>query len=188
MGSWMEIALRSFTQPRDAARDLIDRNLGWDIVLSAFIASSCLSTILFFSFDGGQVPEDFPFAAVFQAPLLLVSFFLASGVIVSLGINFVGQLVGGTGTVLHMMLIMAWFQVLQVGIQVVTYALLILIAPAAMLLQFVMFWYGIFIFVAFVAEAYGFENWFKSAVVSLAGFISSIAALAGILSLVLIGG
>ena len=55
MGSWMEIALRSFTQPRDAARDLIDRNLGWDIVLSAFIASSCLSTILFFSFDGGQV-------------------------------------------------------------------------------------------------------------------------------------
>lgn len=188
MSVWGEIAKLSFTQPRYAARALLDMNLGWNVIWSAFIAASCLSTILFFSFDGGELPPDFPFAEVFQSPMLMVSFFVGSGVLVSLGINFISNLIGGKGALSSIMLIMAWFQILQVGIQIVIYFLMILILPAALLLQFALFWYGLYIFVAFVAEAYGFQSLFKAGVASLAGFIASIASLAVLLSLVLIGG
>lgn len=187
MMQWIDIAKKSFTEPREAARALIDQNFGWDVIWSAFIAASCLSTILFFSFDGGEMPSEIPFAKVFETPVLLVGFFVGSGVLLSVSINFVSKMIGGQGNLLSMMLIMAWFQVLQVAIQIVTYILLILIAPAALLLQFALFWYGIYIFVAFVAQAYGFDAWLKAAMASLVGFIGSIMALAVVLSLVLGG-
>lgn len=163
-----EMTIASFTRPAAAARDLFALNLDRKTSMAFLALGVVLSVISMFAGMPGALSgaetADLPISPMVFAVVLFVA--TMGG---ALGIYWAGRLLSGRGSFDQMVLIMAWTQWLQFLMQLVVLVLAIFVAPLAGLVQLVLFFISIWIFLHMVDQAHGFESLLKSLGVSILG-------------------
>ena len=156
-----ELAIETIRDPQGAARRLLalklPRNVLWTalalvIVLNAAVYG--LSNLI------TPPPAEVPMAALAPVPFAA---FLAAGLIGTiLAIWYMGRLIGGTGTLEDVMVLMIWLQALRLAVQA---ALLVLVPLSPVLSSLVVLAaavIGFWILLNFVDVAHGYGSLLKS--------------------------
>ena len=173
---------QSFVEPKTAAKQFLALDLSYDAIFSLFLASVCASTVLIFGFDtvfyGGDarvrlLGSPWQFAAI-VAVLTLAT---------AIGIASIGQKMSGQGSFRLVMALIAWLQVVQLGMQVVSYFTLILPTLLVTFVQFGLIGWSFWIFIAFIDEVHKFDNMMKSALVAFLGTMVGMLGLFFMISL-----
>ncbi|MGB0608220.1 MAG: YIP1 family protein [Paracoccaceae bacterium] len=173
---------QSFVEPKTAAKQFLALDLSYDAIFSLFLASVCASTVLIFGFDivfygadarVGLLGSPWQFAAI-VAVLTLAT---------AIGIAWIGQKLSGQGSFRLVMALIAWLQVVQLGMQVVSYFTLILPTLLVTFLQFGLIGWSFWIFIAFIDEVHKFDNMMKSALVAFLGTMVGMLGLFFMISL-----
>ena len=173
---------QSFVEPKTAAKQFLALNLSYDAIFSLFLASVCASTVLIFGFDTvfygadarvGLLGSPWQFAAI-VAVLTLAT---------AIGIAWIGQKMSGQGNFRLVMALIAWLQVVQLGMQVVSYFTLILPTLLVTFVQFGLIGWSFWIFIAFIDEVHKFDNMMKSALVAFLGTMVGMLGLFFMISL-----
>ena len=173
---------QSFVEPKTAAKQFLALDLSYDAIFSLFLASVCASTVLIFGFDivfygadarVGLLGSPWQFAAI-VAVLTLAT---------AIGIAWIGQKMSGQGSFRLVMALIAWLQVVQLGMQVVSYFTLILPTLLVTFLQFGLIGWSFWIFIAFIDEVHKFDNMMKSALVAFLGTMVGMLGLFFMISL-----
>ncbi|MBT6097220.1 MAG: hypothetical protein HOM03_09815 [Marinovum sp.] len=161
---------QSFVEPKAAAKNFLALDLSYDAVFSLFLATVCASTVLIFGFDAlfqnaqarpGLLESPWQFAAIVTVLTLSTA----------VGIAWIGQKLSGQGTLRTVMGLIAWLQVVQLGMQMVSYFTLILPSILVTFVQFGLIGWSFWIFIAFIDEVHKFENMMKSTMVAFLGTI-----------------
>ena len=87
----------------------------------------------------------------------------------AIGIAWIGQKLSGQGSFRLVMALIAWLQVVQLGMQVVSYFTLILPTILVTFVQFGLIGWSFWIFIAFIDEVHKFDNMIKSTLVAFLG-------------------
>ena len=173
---------QSFVEPKTAAKQFLALDLSYDAIFSLFLASVCASTVLIFGFDivfygadarVGLLGSPWQFAAI-VAVLTLAT---------AIGIAWIGQKMSGQGSFRLVMALIAWLQVVQLGMQLVSYFTLILPTLLVTFLQFGLIGWSFWIFIAFIDEVHKFDNMMKSALVAFLGTMVGMLGLFFMISL-----
>ena len=173
---------QSFVEPKTAAKQFLALDLSYDAIFSLFLASVCASTVLIFGFDivfygadarVGLLGSPWQFAAI-VAVLTLAT---------TIGIAWIGQKMSGQGSFRLVMALIAWLQVVQLGMQLVSYFTLILPTLLVTFLQFGLIGWSFWIFIAFIDEVHKFDNMMKSALVAFLGTMVGMLGLFFMISL-----
>ena len=173
---------QSFVEPKTAAKQFLALDLSYDAIFSLFLASVCASTVLIFGFDivfygadarVGLLGSPWQFAAI-VAVLTLAT---------AIGIAWIGQKMSGQGSFRLVMALIAWLQVVQLGMQLVSYFTLILPTLLVTFLQFGLIGWSFWIFIAFIDEVHKFDNVMKSALVAFLGTMVGMLGLFFMISL-----
>ena len=173
---------QSFVEPKTAAKQFLALDLSYDAIFSLFLASVCASTVLIFGFDivfygadarVGLLGSPWQFAAI-VAVLTLAT---------AIGIAWIGQKMSGQGSFRLVMALIAWLQVVQLGMQLVSYFTLILPTLLVTFLQFGLIGWSFWIFIAFIDEVHKFDNMMKSALVAFLGTMVGMLGLFFVISL-----
>ena len=173
---------QSFVEPKTAAKQFLALDLSYDAIFSLFLASVCASTVLIFGFDivfygadarVGLLGSPWQFAAI-VAVLTLAT---------AIGIAWIGQKMSGQGSFRLVMALIAWLQVVQLGMQVVSYFTLILPPLLVTFVQFGLIGWSFWIFTAFIDEVHKFDNMMKSALVAFLGTMVGMLGLFFMISL-----
>lgn len=163
--------------PREAARVVIGLRLstatGWTALALAAVVSTLLSSL---ALQIAPVDLEPSVAAVFGNPLRLA--LLQFGVLaVSVALVFtVGRRMGGTGDLAGTLAVLSWLEVIQIGLQVVQLAVMLVAPPVADVIGLfgvvLFFW----LFSQFVAELHAVESgWRVFGAAVLTGFALSFA-------------
>ena len=163
--------------PRDAARAVIGLRLstsaGWTALALAAVASTLLSSL---ALQIVPVELEPAVAAVFGNPLrlaLLQFGVLAVGAVL---VFAVGRRLGGTGDLAGTLAVLSWLEVIQIALQVVQLAVMLVAPPVADVIGLagvvLFFW----LLSQFVAELHGVgSGWKVFGAVILTGFALSFA-------------
>ncbi len=173
---------QSFVEPKAAARQFLALDLSYDAIFSLFLATVCASTVLIFGFDAvfygaearvGLLGSPWQFAAIVTVLTLATA----------LGISWIGQKLSGQGSFRLVMALIAWLQVVQLGMQVVSYFTLILPTILVTFVQFGLIGWSFWIFIAFIDEVHKFDNMMKSTLVAFLGTMVGMLGLFFMISL-----
>ena len=173
---------QSFVEPKTAAKQFLALDLSYDAIFSLFLASVCASTVLIFGFDivfyGADARVGF-LGSPWQFAAIVAVLTLATAI----GIAWIGQKMSGQGSFRLVMALIAWLQVVQLGMQVVSYFTLILPTLLVTFVQFGLIGWSFWIFIAFIDEVHKFDNMMKSALVAFLGTMVGMLGLFFMISL-----
>ena len=176
----------SLIDPKEAANEILERDFPYDVIWSIFIASICVTTAMQFTMDS-VIKGDGPSLVDFSRPFIFACTIAVTTLFVCGTITWTGQRFGGRSEFKSIFALVAWLQVVQLVMQAVIYALLALVPILTAFAQIVILFWSMWIFVAFLDQAHGFENMFKTALVALLGVSLAGVLLLFIMSLVSIG-
>ena len=158
----------SFSQPKEAAGIIISRGFSYDVIWSVFIASICLTTAMQF-FADGLMQVDGPSLNDISSPWIFALMVGGMTLLVCATITWTGQRFDGVADFKTIFALVAWLQVIQLILQTIIYVLLLLVTALAGFAQIAIIFWSLWIFVAFIDTAHGFDNMLKSFVVSVLG-------------------
>ncbi|MBY6081199.1 Yip1 family protein [Ruegeria arenilitoris] len=161
------LAVLTLANPAEAARRLLTSVPGRDVLWTALALvvvlnalSQSLSTLVFPALDPSL---DMAFEPVVQS-------LATSAGAVLLGIfafHFVGRMLGGTGSLDGMMLLMVWLQFLQILGQLIIFVMVMVAPTMFLILVLGMSLYSLYISLHFINQAHHFDSLGKSFVVIL---------------------
>ena len=167
---------QSFVEPKAAAQIFLSLDLAYDAIFSLFFAAVCASTVLIFGFDA-LFQNQASAMGVLGSPWRFATIVTALTLATAVGISWIGQRFSGEGDFRPIMGLLAWLQVLQLGMQILSYATFLLPSILVTFVQFGLIGWSFWIFIAFVDEVHQFKNMGKSALVALLGSLLGMAAL-----------
>ncbi len=149
-----ELISKTFTDPRAAARQILDLNLPRNVVGMIFVLTCVVSAIIGFLVAAATVGADgVPFSPM--RGVLLV----AAGTVVTSGIiSFVGRMLGGTGQFFDLFVLILWSQIIQVGLSAVSIITNIVSAELSYLVDYISIAISIWLLVNFTTVAHGFKS------------------------------
>ena len=184
----MSLALKSLfvetiTAPRDAAQQIIALGVSRKTSIMCVIFTICLTVILFFlDLNGSANPIIFPL--LMHHPLVLASVMIFGTIWSAFVIGFFGKILGGNENVDDILILLAWGQAVQVGLQVIATVIALLSIQLAALFQLIVFFIYIWIFISFIDVALKLENLFKAFFVTFSGLIAAFISVSMVLSLI----
>ena len=113
----------SFLKPREAAQEVIAFNLSYDAIFSLFLAMVCASTALMFTIDF-ILPQSAEAVDILGVPWKICVVIFVVTTAVAFGIAWIGEKLQGLGDFKSIMALMAWMQVLQFALQIISYHIL----------------------------------------------------------------
>ena len=158
----------SFSQPKQAAAVIISRGFSYDVIWSVFIATICLTTTMQF-FADGLLKVDGPSLNDVSRPWIFALMVGGMTLLLCATITWTGQRFHGEANFKTIFTLVAWLQVIQLLLQAIIYFLLYLVTALAGFAQIAIIFWSLWIFVAFVDTAHGFDNMLKSFLVSVLG-------------------
>ncbi len=158
----------SFSKPKEAAAVILSRGFSYDVIWSVFIASICLTTAMQF-FADGLMQVDGPSLNDVSSPWIFALMVGGMTLLVCATITWTGHRFDGEAKFKAIFTLVAWLQVIQLILQAIIYVLLFLVTALAGFAQIAIIFWSLWIFVAFVDTAQGFDNMVKSFVVSVLG-------------------
>ncbi|WP_425039325.1 Yip1 family protein [Primorskyibacter sp. S187A] len=185
--SILELSLRSVSEPREVARDLMALNIPHTALWPALGVVVLLSTVLSGGLNMLSPASGGPLAELMNRPFLSAFMTFGALVLTIFGLHWAGRMFGGKGRLGDMILVMTWFQavlfVAQIALVLVTLALPPL--GALLFLGFigVSFWMA----VAFVDAVHHFESYFKAFGVIMFALVAIAFGLSIMLSLMGVG-
>ena len=179
---WSEMILMSIKDPAEAARRLIAWNLSREVLWTGLALAAVVNTLLF-SLSGLLMPGPAMGMPLFQSPLLYLAM-VASGLVLMVAMLYwAGRILGGSGTLGDVLVVVLWLQVLRILVQVVTLVLSLTIPMLAMLLVLVATVLGIYILLHFVDQAHRLNSLPRAGGVLILSFVLMAVALSVLLTL-----
>lgn len=173
---------QSFVDPKAAAKQFLTLDLSYDAIFSMFLATVCASTVLIFGFDALFQSQETS-VDLLSSPLQFAMIVTVLTLATAVGIAWIGQKLSGVGRFRPIMGLIAWLQVLQLGMQLLSYVTFLLPSIFVTFAQFGLIGWSFWIFIAFIDEAHQFGNMLKSALVALLGSMIGMFGLFFIISL-----
>lgn len=158
----------SFSKPKEAAAFILSLGFSYDVIWSVFIASICLTTAMQF-FADGLIQVDGPSLNDVSSPWIFALMVGGMTLLVCATITWTGHRFDGAANFKTIFTLVAWLQVIQLILQAINLVLLFLVTALAGFAQIAIIFWSLWIFVAFVDTAQGFNNMLKSFVVSVLG-------------------
>lgn len=168
---------QSFVEPKAAAKQFMALDLSYDAIFSLFLATVCASTVLIFGFDTVFYGEEARMGLL-GSPWQFATIITALTLATAIGIAWIGQKLSGQGSFRLVMALISWLQVVQLGMQVVSYFTLILPTILVTFVQFGLIGWSFWIFIAFIDEVHKFDNMIKS---TLVAFLGSMVGMLGLI-------
>ena len=163
-----ELFMCTLTNPKQAAQMILEKEFSYDVIWSVFIASICAATAMQFSVDSLLSGSETSLIAV-SRPSIFALMVASITLLVCVSITWTGQRFGGQAQFKSIFALLSWLQLVQLILQASIYVILTLVAALAALAQIIVLFWTMWIFVAFLDTAHGFENMFKSALAALLG-------------------
>ena len=158
----------SFTDPKQAGSIILSYDLPYNAIASIFAAAICASTAMLFAVDLFYDTEGLSLTNV-STPWVFALLVGVMTLVVCGAISWTGQRFSGLGDFKSIFTIVAWLQVVQMVMQMTSFLVMVLFAPLAGIVQFAIFLWSLWIFVAFIDAAHGFDNMIKSSLVAVLG-------------------
>lgn len=165
-----QLAIDTLRNPRSAARQILalrlDTSLLWTalaliVVLNAILNGVTLPLMV--------VPDMVP--AAFASPWMF-AMILGGGIVIGTFIlTWIGQMMGGKAQLADMLALVVWLQGLRLVVQAVVFLLFFAVPMLSDILALVAGLWGIWITVAFIDEAQGFNSIFKAIMVLVASML-----------------
>lgn len=158
----------SLSDPKEAGRAILSYELSYDAICSIFAAAICASTAILFAVDA-LYETDEPSLTNVSTPWIFALLVGIMTIVVCGAISWTGQRFSGQGDFKAVFSIVAWLQVVQMVLQLASFLVMIFLTPLIGFIQLVIFFWSLWIFVAFIDAAHGFDNMIKSSLVALLG-------------------
>ena len=156
-----DMTLASFARPAEAAEDLFARNMDRKTALGFLALGVCLSTISNYITIPGYLSGTIELEIAISPIVFAVIIFIAT-LASAWGTYVSGRMFKGTGTLDQMIVLVAWIQWIQFVMQLAISVFMILMPPFAAILQFVLFFYSIWIFLNMVNQAHRLSSLFTA--------------------------
>ncbi len=118
--------------------------------------------------------------SAFGAPLIFAVTLFAALALTALAFTQAGRALGGTGRMDGMLVLLSWMQALRLLMQVVLVVLATVMPALAGAVVIVAAVWGLYILLAFMAEAHGFDSLWRAAGVLIIAFIAFLALVFGL--------
>jgi hypothetical protein len=181
----LPLARTSLRDPRRAAETIMGLNLGRDVLWTALGLVAVVNTFLLLLVVEVSGPS-IPLPGYFDRPLALFILIVGLTVVYVHAMYWAGLAIGGQGTLMDVLALVVWFQVLRAAAQAAVIVLSFLIPPLGALASFAVAIWGIWVFLNFLATALHLTSAWHAVAVLLIAFVGLVLGL-GIL-MALIGG
>ena len=158
----------SLSNPKEAGRAILSYGLSYDAICSIFAAAICASTAMMFAV-ATLYETDEPSLTNVSTPWIFALLVGIMTIVVCGAISWTGQRFSGQGDFKAVFSIVAWLQVVQMVLQLASFLVMFFLTPLIGFIQLVIFFWSLWIFVAFIDAAHGFDNMIKSSLVALLG-------------------
>ena len=169
---------QSLLDPKQAGQSILSYDLSYEAICSIFAAAICASTSMMFAIDLLYETEG-PSLTKVSTPWVFALLVGVMTLVVCGAISWTGQRFSGQGHFKSILTIVAWLQVVQMFMQMASFLVMVILTPLIGIVQFGIFLWSLWIFVAFIDAAHGYNNMVKSSLVALLGSgLGSIAMIA----------
>ncbi len=158
----------SLSDPKQAGQVILSYGLSYEEICSIFAAAICASTSMMFVVDLLYETEG-PSLTRVSTPWVFALMVGIMTIVVCGAISWTGQRFSGRGHFKSIFTIVAWLQVVQMLMQMASFLVMVLLTPLIGIVQFGIFLWSLWIFVAFIDAAHGYDNMIKSSLVALLG-------------------
>ena len=168
----------SLLDPKQAGQSILSYDLSYEAICSIFVAAICASTSMMFAIDLLYETEG-PSLTKVSTPWVFALLVGVMTLVVCGAISWTGQRFSGQGHFKSILTIVAWLQVVQMFMQMASFLVMVILTPLIGIVQFGIFLWSLWIFVAFIDAAHGYNNMVKASLVALLGSgLGSIAMIA----------
>lgn len=183
--SMLSLIATSLRTPREAARILmasgLDRNTRWLALVALVVCGSVLSILATYALVG-QLGLFLGF--IFATPLAATIVQLSATIFTVFAIFWIGRSLGGQGSFDDSIILVAWTQLVIIGLQLLQLLTFYLLRPVSGLVDIAAAILSVWMLVGFIAELHGFQSLFRVFLVLLATVFAMAFGLSLILSLI----
>lgn len=180
---WRPLAVATITDPAGAARTLIGLRLTRDVLWTALLLVAVLNALLF-ALSNIILPPPPELGLLFHSPMLYLAVVAAGLSLSVVSLHVIGRMLGGTGALENIMVLVVWLQLLRVAMQAIALLLALLTPAISAMVVLAAAFYGIFIMLHFINQAHGFGSLLRSAGVLLASALAILLVLSFFLSFI----
>ncbi len=161
LNAFITLALRTITEPRVVASELVAMNFERRILWLALFLVVVLNTLIYqLSLIIAPPPETLP--SFFTSPVPFAGLVGAGLVLSVYALTFAGRFLGGKAKLEQIMTLLIWLQYLRFAVQVIMILLMPVLPGLAGLLVFAASLYGMWLLLQFVDVAHGYNSLFTS--------------------------
>ena len=164
---WKALVKMTLLDPKEAAGQvmILRRGLSNESLWSAVVLVAVVNTLIISV--GMQIypptPEQAPLIPRFMTRPALLAIFAAGAIVITIFVlHRAGRALGGQGDLRDMLAVFSWLELVQAAVQVAVLVLAFVAMPLASLLNFLAFFWGMWILIAFVDRVHGFDNPLKA--------------------------
>ncbi|MDT1063832.1 YIP1 family protein [Paracoccus sp. CPCC 101403] len=177
LGDLVVLTLRKPAQAVQVLRGLdLAPGERWMIVILAVSLSTVLAGIARLMFSA---PTNDPISALLANPMALAGLQLGAMVISAAAVTVIGRAFRGTGVFADALLLVAWIELILVGLQALQLVLMVVFPQTGTLTSLIAFGVSIYLTIAMTKELHGFASTPKVAL----GFIGGVFLVATMLSI-----
>lgn len=179
---WVQLGIRSISDPRGVLGDLRQRNYSVkDIALAAALVAAL--GVIFFEGSLLLAPVEGGGGSLLglSSPIGAFMFQYAMILVTAVVLCYVGRMFGGKAGLTDSLLAVTWLQFVMLLVQILQVAAMILIPPLGMLIFMAALILLVYLLVNFIMEIHGFKN----SLAVIAGVIATFFAIALLLSILM---
>ena len=187
---WQALVKMTLFDPKEAAGRIMILRQGvsneslWSAVVLVAVLNALIISLGMQVFPPTE--QDLTVVPPFMTRPALLAVFAAGAIVITIFmLHWAGRMLGGQGDLRDMLAVFSWLEMVQAGAQMIILALAMVAVPLASMLNFVAFFWGLWILVAFVDRVHGFDNPLKAVSVLALGLGLMVVGL--ILFVLLIG-
>jgi len=186
--AFWSLVRQTLFEPRDAARRILSAGLpareGWlALALMAVLNTLVYSLSIRLSPPSDPAMLDM-MGPAFHAPLIFAATLFAGLALAALAFTHAGRALGGTATLGDMLVLLTWMQALRLIVQVGLVVLALAMPALAGVVVIVAAFWGLYILLAFMAEAHGYDSLWRAAGALVIAFVGLVFGLSLLFSLV----
>ena len=175
------LARLSISDTKKATENLF--SMGWNTATACMVltAATCISTILvyvkliFTQQLGLPIPDEIIKLAMSSPIMSAITYFLLY-FLLAFFMYRGGEWFGGTADFTQILILMAWFQVLQVICNIIVVFTFFIFAPFGILTDFILLLLTIYVLVLFVKNAHGLKSFIGSLVLVVSSYVCAQAS------------
>lgn len=179
---WQMVGL-TLRDPASAARALMALQVPRAALRVGLLLVSVLNTAMFV-LANWLVPPQPGQPVLFDIPAPIYLLLVICGLVMMIhAVFWTGRILGGTGSLVDVMVLILWLQALRVAVQVIILALIFIAPLLSAVVVFATGLLGIFIMLHFVNQAHRLNSLWRSAGVLVASLLAIVVGLSVLLSL-----